>query len=164
MSDAELERRFRALMGTSAEPPPSDEEFAARIHQLPGGMPAAATAAPSGMNARQRVATADHAMDPRRLVPTIAGLNAAQRTAIHERDFIASMEELRAIPFELLDQRIRISLSPDGNIVPLRSNYMTQVTACHRGQMYNDDWLRFSGGAMHFLTQAGARCRPPSDT
>ena len=100
-------------------------------------------------------APAGHA-DLRRSFPTIAGLNAAQQTAVRAWAFIASIEELRAIPFELLHQRIRISRSPDGSIVPLRANYVAEVTACYRGQMYNDDWLRFSGGAMHFLTQAGA--------
>ena len=84
------------------------------------------------------------------------GLNANQQAAIRERVFITSIAELRALPLPEVREHIRISLSPGGEIVRLRDNYLAAVTACHRGQPYDSDWLRFTGGAMHFFTQMGA--------
>ena len=99
---------------------------------------------------------------PVRLFPSyFTGLTAAQRTAANSLisnggDYIASVEELRAQPVEQLQQRIRLALSPGGEIVHLRDNYMVAVTACHFGQGYDSYWLRFAGGAMHFFSHDGS--------
>ena len=81
------------------------------------------------------------------------GMTPAQQAALSRYQPVRSVEELRALPPEQLSQRLRLTLSPDGQIVPLRASYLEQAVACHAARAYDQDWLRFSGGMMHFVAQ-----------
>ena len=51
--------------------------------------------------------------------------------------------------------RLRYVLE-NGNTVELRASNMEQVRNCHGRAVYQRDWLRFDGGAMHFLCSNGS--------
>ena len=76
-----------------------------------------------------------------------------QQQAVCGRAVVRSVEELRALPLAQLRDRLRIALSPGGQVVTLRDNYWEEVVKCHEARSYDQSWLCFTGGVMHFVTQ-----------
>ena len=87
-------------------------------------------------------------------------LRPQQLEAVEGRPFIETVEELRALPLQLVLDRIRIIL-PCGNDCPLRPEYVQEVRLCHADEKREPDWLRFRNPdtkeyhPMLFFTQGG---------